>query len=715
MTLHLAISFVTPAMLGAAALVALPIAAHLLHRRVKRSVVFPSVELLLETRASQSSLLRLRRWLLLMLRCLAVLLLVGAFARPLLNAEPKATAHHDQAATFVLVVDRSASTQQIVGGVSAMQSLRVAAGVEFDAMVTGLDRVQVVWADAAPEAAFAQPTTNHALVRQELERTEPTHERANLRGAISLAGRVLAEADGARRLVVISDLQASHWGEIDAAAFASLPADASVAVPSFEAAAAGNATLASLQTEPALPVVGQPLIVTAEVRNHTPISRRIEVRLEVEGRPHSRRDVSVEPWSSGQAVFRIDPRRPGSLELMAAIPDDALAIDNARHAVVEVVDRLPVLLASDDRPDEPGAASFFLTRSLAPRGNARDRYRIVHRTLSEAAYEDLRDYAMVVVGSMDSAPSDDAVKAIGRYLRGGGSVLWFAADDGSLEPLARLATRHRNDSPADTEDASNTGTRSPIAVPAEFTAGGTRRLGEGNWQHPLLSRYGNRVRLALERVTFAPGSRMQPGEEAEVLLRFDDGSAAMVSGRVGEGRLVAARFSPALEHSDIATHGVFVTLMQGLAADLRPQRSTRRGTLAGQTLLLRAAEADRAGPSPRVLGPSGEPRTDALVRGDAAVTATLSRPGEPGIYRFAQAGESLARAAVNVDAREGDLRRIEPAVIRQRLEQAGARVSMTSDRTDPRPLRGTPIWGVLAALAAAALGLEMALTAWWRR
>ena len=208
---------------------------------------------------------------------------------------------------------------------------------------------------------------------------------------------------------------------------------------------------------------------------------------------------------------------------------------------------------------------------------------------------------------------------------------------------------------------------------------------------------------------------MQPGEAAEVLLRFDDGSAAMVSGRVGEGRLVAARFSPALEHSDIATHGVFVTLIQGLAADLRPQRSTRRGTLAGQTLLLRAAEVDRTGPSPRVLGPSGEPLSDALVRGDAAVTATLSRPGEPGMYRFVQAGESLARAAVNVDAREGDLRRIEPAVIRQRLEQAGARVSMTSDRTDPRPLRGTPIWGVLAALAAAALGVEMVLTAWWRR
>lgn len=721
MPLPLAISFVTPAMLGAAVLIGLPIAAHLLHRRAKRTIVFPSVELLMETRASQSSLFRVRRWLLLALRCLAVLLLVGAFARPLLNAEPEAAADHDAAATVVLVIDRSASTRQVVGGVSAIQSLQAAAAAELDALVTGLDRVQLVWADAAPEPAFAQPTTNHALVRREIDRTEPTHERADLRGAIALAGELLAEAGGARRMVVVSDLQGSNWAELDASAFAAVPADTSVAVPGFDAAEAANASLASLRCEPALPVVGQPMIVTAKVSNHAPAPRRIEVRLGVDGREHDRREVSVKPWSSAQVVFRIDPSRPGPRELTAEIPDDELDADNARHAVVEVVDRLPVLLASDDRPDEPGSASFFLSRSLAPRGNARDRYRVVHRTLNELVGEDLRDQAMVVVGRMLSAPSDAALEALARYVRGGGSVLWFAADDGSLASLAGLAragTAHAPDGEhhaGDTSDGSSGDRSSPVALPADYAAGGTRRLAEGDWQHPLLRRYSSRVRLALERVTFEPASRMRPGGDAQVLMRFDDGSAALVSGRVGDGRLVVARFSPALEHSDIGTHGCFVTLMQGLAADLRPQRSVGRVALVGQTLLLRGADADRAGASPRVVGPSRQPVPDAIVRGDAAVTAAVPRPAEPGVYRFVQAGETLARAAVNVDAREGDLRRISPAVIRQRLEEAGARVSMTAASADPRPLRGAPIWGVLAALAASALGLEMALTAWWRR
>lgn len=718
MTPTLALSFVNPAMLGGAALLALPIAAHLLHRRAKRSIVFPSVELLVETRASQSSLFRLRRWLLLFLRCLAVLLLVGAFARPLLDAEPTAAADGDRGGTVVLVIDRSASTRARVQEVSAMGMLRTMAIAELDALTPGRDRVQVVWADASPRAAFVQPTTNHDLVRREIDQTEATRERADLRGAIALAGQRLAEAAGERRLVVISDLQASNWAEIDASVFDALPREVEVAVPNFDAAETFNATIASLQFEPAMSVVGQPLIVTAEVHNHAPSPRRIEVRLDVNGREYARRVSTVSPWSSGQAVFRIDPQRPGPVELTAAIPDDSLAVDNTRHAVVEVVDRLPVLLVSDDGPDEPGSASFFLSRSLAPRASERDRYRVVHRACNEVVREDVRGFALIVVGRMLAAPPDNTVAAVGRYLRAGGSVLWFAPEDGSLEPLGRLAsTGGSTDHGTGETRASDgeAGAGSPLALPGAVAPAGPRRLGEGDWQHPLLRRYDDRFRLSLEAVTFAPGPRLQAGEEAEVLLRFDDGSPAAVSGRVGQGRLVVAGFSPAREHSDIATHGGFVTLMQGLAADLLPQRSMRRDTHVGETLRMRSDEVNRAGPSPRVLGPSGEPVTEAIFRGDAGVTATVPRPDESGFYRLVQAGEPLARQSVNVDPREGDPRRIAPSVLRQRMGEAGEGVTRKGNEAESGPLGGTPIWGVLAALAAAALGVEMALTAWWRR
>src|SRR5579863_5059373 len=84
------IELTTPAMLGGMALLSLPVIAHLLNRRARRAVVFPTLQLLRASMATQSWLYRLRRWILLCLRCLAAAMIVFAFCRPVwLDARTK--------------------------------------------------------------------------------------------------------------------------------------------------------------------------------------------------------------------------------------------------------------------------------------------------------------------------------------------------------------------------------------------------------------------------------------------------------------------------------------------------------------------------------------------------------------------------------------------------------------------------------------------------
>ena len=68
------ISLTTPVMLGGLTLLALPVLAHLLNRKARRRLIFPTIVYLEASAASQSQLFKLRRWLLLLLRALAVLL-----------------------------------------------------------------------------------------------------------------------------------------------------------------------------------------------------------------------------------------------------------------------------------------------------------------------------------------------------------------------------------------------------------------------------------------------------------------------------------------------------------------------------------------------------------------------------------------------------------------------------------------------------------------
>ena len=92
-------------MFGAVA--ALPIILHLLSRQRLKKVQFSSLMLLMRLEKSQMRRLRLRQLLLLILRTLAVLTLVFAFARPLIR-DQSAPLFDTQTAALI-IMDGSAS------------------------------------------------------------------------------------------------------------------------------------------------------------------------------------------------------------------------------------------------------------------------------------------------------------------------------------------------------------------------------------------------------------------------------------------------------------------------------------------------------------------------------------------------------------------------------------------------------------------------------
>jgi hypothetical protein len=78
--------FVTPALLGGALLVGLPIVLHLIMRREAKRLVFPALRFVERRRSLNQHRLRLRHLLLLALRCAVIALLAMALARPILRA-----------------------------------------------------------------------------------------------------------------------------------------------------------------------------------------------------------------------------------------------------------------------------------------------------------------------------------------------------------------------------------------------------------------------------------------------------------------------------------------------------------------------------------------------------------------------------------------------------------------------------------------------------
>ncbi|TFG53271.1 MAG: hypothetical protein E4H37_03635, partial [Gemmatimonadales bacterium] len=103
------LSFLAPAFLAALAALAIPVLVHLTHRSRKEVVRFPSLRFLDQVPYRAVRRQRIRHWALFAARCLALVLLALAFARPLLDRLRGTGAADARSTEHVILLDRSYS------------------------------------------------------------------------------------------------------------------------------------------------------------------------------------------------------------------------------------------------------------------------------------------------------------------------------------------------------------------------------------------------------------------------------------------------------------------------------------------------------------------------------------------------------------------------------------------------------------------------------
>src|SRR3954452_17917332 len=102
-------NFLAPAFLAGLAAIAVPVIIHLINRERKVVVEFPSLMFLQKIPYRSVRRQKIRHLLLLALRCLALAIIVAAFARPFFSKTKNASAATTGAREVVIALDRSYS------------------------------------------------------------------------------------------------------------------------------------------------------------------------------------------------------------------------------------------------------------------------------------------------------------------------------------------------------------------------------------------------------------------------------------------------------------------------------------------------------------------------------------------------------------------------------------------------------------------------------
>ncbi|MGI9014316.1 MAG: BatA domain-containing protein [Phycisphaerales bacterium] len=706
-------SLAAPLMLAGLTLLSLPVAAHLMNRRARRRIVFPTISFLMQTAASQSRLYRLRRWLLLLLRCLAVIFIVLAFTRPSWLDQADAAAGKSGGAGCVLLVDVSASTQQNLDGAMSFRTLVTAGQRTLDQLEPGRDTADLVIASAQPRAVFGELSTNLDLLRTELAQLDPTDTRANIAVAIAMASEILESHQGPRQLVILSDRQLSNWQDaLTAGAQDALPPGTRISIvdDGHSDTAPGNITLAEPATDPPVVMTGRPLrVAITAVNNSNQSASGVAIALRRNGQTVATESVALEPWGRTQVWFDEGDAGASPAQYTFAIErhDDALAVDDAAHLAVMPLERLAVAVISDEDADAPGNGSYFLVRAIAPHGDETDHITVTHMSSATIAEGGIEAASVIFLG--DCARLDEqAAATLAQRINAGASAVMLLGDGPAAENLGMI---QQSLNMSDVEQA----------VLGPRMADALLRVGNSRWDDPLFRAFDLRSQAAFRQIMFHRIWHVEStGAGAHVLLQYENDLPAMWTTPVGRGRLVIANFSPAPDASALGKFGAVVALMQSLVQNLQPRDTYQQTTYAGSSAMItlprpQTFDADAG----MVRAPDGRALAGAAVEASAdVVNIALPHASLPGFYEVVIDEDASAQAsvAVNIDPREGDLRRIEQSALLSALGvDDGTTTGSRSNNAVAGSERDSELWPWALLVAMCAIAAELVLLSVWRR
>ncbi len=698
--------FGNPWMLLGLAGVAVPIVIHLLNRLRQRRIDWAAMELLRRAMVLRSRRLRIEDLLLLALRCLAIVLIALAMARPSLRfaaARYLGTGEHVGA---VIAVDGSYSMGHRPGVASRFDQAVETAGHLTGALSPG-DPVSLVLMGRRPRVLLRNTGLEPQRVHDRLAEAEPLPEPLAIGPCLERLALLAAETRApVRECYLITDAQAVTWSRLSDKArqiLTDLSRETRIFLLPTPPDTGENLALARLELVSGSLRTGRVARFAAEVVNHGTRPRR-GVAVSVLVGDAARDQAVIDEIAPGQAVtvpLFVRFMEAGPARVTARIGQDALEADNRHRAVARIRDRVRVLLVDGD-PSETlwRSETGYLAAALAPKPEPGRPGSVEVDVVPWSALTEKRlvDFDVVVLANLpDVRPTH--VNALFDFVRTGGGLVAFLGDQ--VNPvLLNARMKHAGEAllPAAVDEAmAPSGEGAPLAV--------------ADAAHPLAAAVDGLPDALLGRSRVRRLFRVTPAPEARSILAVagtDPAAPLLVEKQVGLGKVLLCTTSADRAWTNLPVHPAYPILLHEALTYLTT-RSHERPVVVGDPLVMPVVEREERR-SVTVRDPAGEPTTVQVTQSDGRRLVRYERTDAPGFYELTvEEGAEPVVLAVNPDARESDVKVLPPDRLRKALAGLPVRI-LTPEEDAVAAIResrlGRPLWPILLALALATLAVE---------
>ncbi len=684
----LASAFVNPGFLIAGILLAaLPIVIHILNRRRFKTVNWAAMEFLLRALRRNRRRLRFEQWLLLAVRCCALLLLGLALACPMgCNDSSLANLAARRAGLHVFVIDNSYSMAYEADRPNAKTNLdqaKILAKGIIDRLSRGGESVQIITAARPAAALFPAPIYDLDAARSAIDRIDQSFGGTDLVGALQIARQVGQSENNqpARTLHLLTDGTRSAWEPANAAALPELGRNLLKEYHLIHY----NVGLAHEWNQAIVDLHSSSNLVRRNFDNDFLADARsfgagpdplLQWKLDQQSLTG---DAPIHLTAERSAQVRsLSQIRQGGLHVITAnlSSDDRLPADNIRRRVIDVASDLKVLIVEGERG--AGALSgsgAFLQLALAPPNETTDSTGdkssasylspdlISDLELGNKVLSDYRAIILCDVGSIQPAVADQ----LQHFVESGGALLLFMGDAVTAENYnATLLPRHLLPGPL-TKRVSAAGDQHGFLF--DFQPHGNL--------HPFLNVFRGADKPGLDTAQVFTYWQCEVSADAKsqrVLNYLPTGDAksqaanlpdpAITVQDVGNGRVLFFSTTANADWTSLPAKPAYVALMHELLAGTVNSGDAWMNLNVGDELQIPSTVRLTAAPTFK-----DSQQTPIPLEQSAASTAATyhSRPLlRPGLYTL-ETGDRSIPIAVNVPPDAADVRPLDSSAIRKSL------------------------------------------------
>ena len=346
-------TFLNPALLFGLIAAAIPVIIHLLNLRKLKKIEFSSLMFLKELQRNKIRKIKIKQWIILLLRVLIILFLVFAFARPTIQNISLSGVASSAKTSAVFIFDDTFSMNVINKNGSYFNSVKNISLSLLDILQEGDDAAIIRVSGREDEEPAL--TTNISQLKKEVNELSTTYIHASLNQAIVRAAKLLEKSNNFNKeIYILSDMQKSALTDINTKTDLSEVLNERVRIYNFQfpEKPVYNLGIDRFKINTKIFEKDKRLTVSPVITNYSdkPAINSV-VSLFAGDNREAQRSISFEPGETKEVQLEGTIKNYNFNELSIQLETDEMTEDNIAYANIFVPEKLNALILTNNLPD----------------------------------------------------------------------------------------------------------------------------------------------------------------------------------------------------------------------------------------------------------------------------------------------------------------------------------------------------------------------------